>query len=76
MSSLTAWLLAVLLHFADRRLAARIDLRVALSSLHRCRHLPPEDRLSALGGACRRGHRGAQGHYWRWLRIRAWEPRG
>ncbi len=59
--------------FKDRRRAARIALKAALGSLYRCRKLPAEDRLSALGGSCIVGHAGAQGHYHRWMKMRAWE---
>ncbi len=60
--------------FADRPRAARIALRAALSSLHRCRHLPAEDRLAALGGSCKPS-KSATARYRLWQRVRAWEPR-
>jgi hypothetical protein len=61
--------------FKNRQRAARISLRASLGSLGRCRHLPAEDRLSALGGACREGLGSARARYRLWQRVRAWEPK-
>lgn len=60
--------------FKDRERAARIALRAARGSLGACRALPPEDRLSALGGVCREGLESARARYRLWQRVRVWEP--
>lgn len=60
--------------FKDRGRAARIALRAARGSLGACRSLPPEDRLSALGGVCREGLESARARYRLWQRVRVWEP--
>jgi hypothetical protein len=66
--------------FASRSLAAGIALRVAWGSLSRCRDLPEEDRLAALGGVgpdgrCRPS-RSARARWRLWQTVRAWSPRG
>lgn len=64
--------------FASRSLAARFALRVAWGSLSRCRDLPEEDRLAALGGLgpdgrCRPS-RSARARWRLWHTVRSWEP--
>lgn len=58
--------------FADRDLAAKHVLRVARWSLYRCRRLPIEDRLAALGGGCR-ASKSARARYRLWKRIESTE---
>lgn len=60
--------------FKDRERAARIELRIALGSLRRCRHLEPVDHLSALGGSCQAGLASAQSRWKLWQTISVWSP--
>lgn len=58
--------------FADRALAAWQALRVARGSLQRCRHLPVEDRLAGLSGACR-PNASSRARWRLWQTVSAWE---
>jgi len=60
--------------FVDRELAAGIALRVARSSLSRCKSGDPRDRLSGLSGRCIAGPGPWRSRYDLWQRVRAWEP--
>ncbi|NUP08409.1 MAG: hypothetical protein HOW73_20355 [Polyangiaceae bacterium] len=59
----------------DRNLAAWQALRVARSSLARCKHLKPERRLSGLSGSCIDRDGPWNRHYRTWIRLRSWEPK-
>lgn len=59
--------------FADRGLAAWQALRVARGSLSRCRHLPEEDRLAGLSGACK-PNASSRARWRLWKRVEGWAP--
>ncbi len=61
--------------FKDRLRAATIALSIARKSIGMCRHLEPQDQLSAYGsGACRPGLKSVRARYHLWARINAWTP--
>ncbi|NUP13798.1 MAG: hypothetical protein HOW73_47790 [Polyangiaceae bacterium] len=60
--------------FQDRSLAAWQTLRVARSSLARCKHQRPERRLSGLSGSCIDRDGSWVARYRLWQRLRGWEP--
>jgi hypothetical protein len=72
----SAWKIPVETLFADRGLAARLELKAARGSLWLCRKqgYAAVDGLSALSGKCQVGLKAAQDHYHRWNRIAAWMP--
>lgn len=62
--------------FADRELAAWVALRVARNSLALCKHLEPQDRLSALSGRCQSGDGQWRNRWALWAKVKAWVPNG
>lgn len=61
---------------ADRKLAARKALALAVGSLSMCRKLEARDRLSAyMRGTCATGLRGAAARWDRWHTVEAWSPK-
>lgn len=61
--------------FADRSLAAWVVIRVARGSIHRCKHLPMEDRLAGLGGGHCKPSKSARSRWKLWQTVSAWEPK-
>lgn len=64
---------------ADRVLAAKRALSLAVSSLGQCakRVIEPRDRLSAyIRGTCAPDHAGSRKRYDLWRRIEVWQPKG
>lgn len=62
--------------FADRRIGAWQALRVARSSLARCRDGAAQDRLSGLSGQCLKGPGPWRARYNLWLAAQGWTPKG
>lgn len=58
-----------------RKLAARAALRKLEGSLGMCKHLEPQDRLSAYGaGRCLEGHKSVRERWALYQRVRDWKP--
>lgn len=60
---------------ADRKVAARRALTLALGSLGLCRKLGPRDQLSAyIRGTCATGIAGSGARYDKWKQLESWQP--
>ena len=61
---------------ADRTLAAKKALALALGSLGQCKKLPESDRLSAyVRGTCQEGHQGSAERVAKWRAVEAWKAK-
>lgn len=60
---------------ADRVLAAKKALALALGSMGQCKKLPEADRLSAyVKGTCQEGHAGSAKRVAKWRKVEGWKP--
>lgn len=61
--------------FDDRKLAARVVLKLAVGSFKQCASLLPEDRLSGMGlGHCEAGNKSVEERYRLFKKLESWSP--